>query len=286
MSDIASPESATASFTAVSAWTASGTSAVRETFEKPTPLTATLHRFSHIGGFSKNLANAKGAKDTRRTQRRFDSASALHVLCVAVASFALPNQLELRERDVVVQFLEHDLDAAADLRLGVFGVQQISGHQRARRIIELDDDAGVGHRGREALVAGVIHDRVGVDRADAAHGLESEVGGDASRAGRVRRVLEMPATLTALQFDDPALRRVPKRLGPLVRHRDRPGHLAPVAHDYFFPRSLRCAGKGIGGSSALPPLGTGASRGGERLSSSSATMLRISGKPGGALRPN
>ncbi|TMJ72099.1 MAG: hypothetical protein E6G73_13650 [Alphaproteobacteria bacterium] len=48
MSDICSPESATASFTAVSAWTASGTSAVRETFEKPTPLTATLHRFSHI----------------------------------------------------------------------------------------------------------------------------------------------------------------------------------------------------------------------------------------------
>src|SRR6266404_5163969 len=49
MSDISSPESATASFTAASACAASGMSAVRETFEKPTPLTATLHRFSHMG---------------------------------------------------------------------------------------------------------------------------------------------------------------------------------------------------------------------------------------------
>src|SRR6266853_5888270 len=51
MSDISSPESATASLTAVSAWAASGTSAERLTFEKPTPLTATLHRFSHIWAF-------------------------------------------------------------------------------------------------------------------------------------------------------------------------------------------------------------------------------------------
>src|ERR1700719_1877929 len=48
MSDIARPESATASLTAVSACAASGMSAVRETLEKPTPLTATLHRFSHM----------------------------------------------------------------------------------------------------------------------------------------------------------------------------------------------------------------------------------------------
>src|SRR6266478_2147547 len=48
MSDISSPESATASLTAVSAWAASGSSAERVTWEKPTPLTATLHRFSHM----------------------------------------------------------------------------------------------------------------------------------------------------------------------------------------------------------------------------------------------
>src|SRR6516225_10890749 len=48
MSDICRPESATASFTAVSACAASGISAERVTFEKPTPLTATLHRFSHM----------------------------------------------------------------------------------------------------------------------------------------------------------------------------------------------------------------------------------------------
>jgi hypothetical protein len=49
MSGISSPESATASFTAVSAWAASGISAERVTFEKPTPLTAILQRFSHMG---------------------------------------------------------------------------------------------------------------------------------------------------------------------------------------------------------------------------------------------
>src|ERR1700693_4194316 len=48
MSDISRPESATASLTAVSAWAASGMSAERVTWENPTPLTATLHRFSHI----------------------------------------------------------------------------------------------------------------------------------------------------------------------------------------------------------------------------------------------
>src|SRR5437588_9038562 len=52
MSDRLRPESATASLTAVSAWAASGMSAERETLEKPTPLTATLHRFSHIGSLS------------------------------------------------------------------------------------------------------------------------------------------------------------------------------------------------------------------------------------------
>ena len=44
----AAPNSATASFTAVSACAASGISAERVTLEKPTPLTATLHRFSHM----------------------------------------------------------------------------------------------------------------------------------------------------------------------------------------------------------------------------------------------
>ena len=49
MSDMARPESATAPLTASSAWAASGISAERVTFENPTPLTATLHRCSHMG---------------------------------------------------------------------------------------------------------------------------------------------------------------------------------------------------------------------------------------------
>src|SRR5882762_6870709 len=74
MSDILRPESATASLTAVSAWAASGMSAERVTLEKPTPLTATLHRFSHISVIllgTRILVNAKDAMGTQRTRRRF-----------------------------------------------------------------------------------------------------------------------------------------------------------------------------------------------------------------------
>ena len=48
LSDIARPESSTAPLTASSACAASGTSAERVTRENPTPLTATLHRCSHM----------------------------------------------------------------------------------------------------------------------------------------------------------------------------------------------------------------------------------------------
>ena len=139
-------------------------------------------------------------------------------------------EAKLRQGDVVVQFLEHDLYAPPDLRLGKFSIEQIARHQGAGRVVELDDDAGVRHCRREALIARVVHDRVGVDRAEPARRLEFEVRRDAPGAGRVRRMLKMPAALAALQFQDTSLRRIPERLRPLVRHRDRPGHLAPVAH--------------------------------------------------------
>src|SRR5437870_1504216 len=133
MSDICSPESATASFTAASAWAASGISAERVTWEKPTPLTATLHRFSHIVASPPSLGRRRARKP------------------------------ELRQGDVVVELLEDDFDAPPDLRLGIRRFQQVAGKQRAGRIVELDDDAGVGHSGREAFVPGVIHDGVSVD---------------------------------------------------------------------------------------------------------------------------
>src|SRR5712671_4142516 len=214
MSDICSPESATASLTAVSAWAASGTSAERVTLEKPTPLTATLHRFSHMGLFS-----SLGRRRARKAK--------------------------LRQCDVVVQLFEDDLDAPPDLRLGMRRLEQVAGEQRAGRIVEFDDDAGVGHRRREAHVARVVHDSVGVDFPATAHGLEFQVRRDALGTGRVRGVLEMPAALAALQFQNAPLGRIPEWSRPLVRHRDRPGHLAPVAHwrDYpssaLIPMSLR-----------------------------------------------
>src|SRR5262245_64015246 len=48
MADMSSPESSTAALTASSARAARGTSADRVNFEYPTPLTATLHLFSHM----------------------------------------------------------------------------------------------------------------------------------------------------------------------------------------------------------------------------------------------
>src|SRR5579884_4408234 len=109
MSSRCNPESATASLTAVSACTASGVSAERVTLEKPTPLTATLHRFSHMGPPSLGRCRAREPK--------------------------------LRQGDVVVQCLEDDLDAPPDLRLGIGRVQQIADEQCAGRVVELDDDA-------------------------------------------------------------------------------------------------------------------------------------------------
>src|SRR5258707_15254029 len=72
MSDISSPESATASLTAVSAWAASGISAERVTWENPTPLTATLHRFSHIWPlpFTRTLQNNVSFRDAAQRQAR------------------------------------------------------------------------------------------------------------------------------------------------------------------------------------------------------------------------
>src|SRR5271169_3432409 len=101
MSDICSPESATASLTAVSAWAASAMSAERVTFEKPTPLTATLHRFSHMSPLSPSLGRRRAC------------------------------EAELRQGDVVVQLLEHDFDAPPDLGLGILRSQQVAGEQCA-----------------------------------------------------------------------------------------------------------------------------------------------------------
>src|SRR5262249_45002336 len=171
MSESSNPESATASLTAVNAWAASGISAERVTLEKPTPLTATLHRFSHMGPLLRRRAR----------------------------------QVELRQGDLGGQFLEHDLDAPPDLGFGILRFQKIAGEQCAGRIVELDDDAGVGHSRGEALVASVIHDRIGVDFSQTAYRLEFQVCRDALGAGRIGRVLEMPAALAALQFQNAAL---------------------------------------------------------------------------------
>src|SRR5437667_11540211 len=96
MSDMASPESSTAPFTASSACAARGISAERVTREKPTPLTATLHRCSHMQPVSLSV-----------------------------------RQPELRQRDVGVQRLEDHLHAPPHLRLGVGRFEQVGRQQRA-----------------------------------------------------------------------------------------------------------------------------------------------------------
>src|SRR3989442_12260895 len=191
-----SPESSTAPLTASSACAARGISAERVTRENPTPLTATLHRCSHM-----RRVSLRGVR-----------------------------QAELRQRDVVVQRLEDHLHATPDLRLRVGSLEQIGGEQRSRRVVELYDDARVGNGRGESSVTGVVHDRVSVDGALAGDGFEREVGRHAVHASRVRRMLEALARLTALQRQHSSPRRVPERLRPLVRDGDRPGHLAPVGH--------------------------------------------------------
>src|SRR5215831_5639438 len=209
MSEMASPESATAPRTASSACAASGTSAERVTREKPTPLTATLHRCSHMRRISSKLPR-------------------------------VGREAELRQGELVVQRLEDHLDAAPHLRLGIGRLQEVGGQQGARRVVELHDDARVGNRRREALVAGVIHDRVRVDRAPAADRLERQIGRHAAHAGRVRRVLEVPAALASLQLKLAAPGRVPERLRPLVGDGNRAGHTAPVAQRHAFRAGSRC----------------------------------------------
>src|SRR6266540_2146193 len=199
MSDRASPESSTAPLTASSACAARGISAERVTRENPTPLTATLHRCSHMRPISLRL---------RRAVR----------------------QPELRQRDVGVQRLEDYLYATPHLRLRVRGLHQIAGQQCSRRVVGLHDDARVRNGRGKSPVTGVVHDRVGVDGALAADRLEREVDRHAVYAGRVRRMLEAPARLAALQRQHAPLGRFPEGFRPFVRDWNRPGHLAPFAH--------------------------------------------------------
>src|SRR5262249_12700483 len=159
MSAIASPLSATAPFTASSAWAARGISAERVTLEKPTPLTATLQRFSHMP--------------------------------LSLFSRRRIGQTKLRQRDISVERFEDDLDPTSDLRLRIGRAEKIAGEQGAGRLVEFHDDAGVGDSGGKAFVAGVVHDGVGVDGAGAAHGLELQIYAHALDAGRIRRMLEM-----------------------------------------------------------------------------------------------
>src|SRR6185437_432872 len=116
----------------------------------------------------------------------------------------------------IVELLEHDFHAAAHLCLANRGSQQIADHECARRIVELDDDRGVGHCRREALVAGVVHDRVGINRAYPAYGLELQIDADALHTGGVGRMLEAAAALATLQLERAASRRLPEWPGPLV----------------------------------------------------------------------
>src|SRR5262245_27115769 len=98
MSSMARPESSTAPFTACSAWAARGISAERVTLENPTPLTATLHRCSHIWPISSGLRG-------------------------------VAREPELRQGEVVVQPLEDHLDPAPHLRLRVGSLEEIGGEQ-------------------------------------------------------------------------------------------------------------------------------------------------------------
>src|SRR5262245_63219037 len=118
MSDIFRPDSSTAPLTASSAWAASGISAERVTFEKPTPLTAILHRCSHMPIDPPKLVRRGRLRALRQT--------------------------ELRQRDVIVERLENHFHPPPDLRFRVGGVKEVAGRQCSRRGGELADDAWLG----------------------------------------------------------------------------------------------------------------------------------------------
>src|SRR5262245_681624 len=190
MSAIASPESSTAAWTAWSAYSARGTSADRVILEKPTPLTATLHLFSHIQPPLRHCVGAgpSEARSPRLRRRRGASLTAprsprLRRRRGASLTAPLPlrlhlvwHQPELRQGDVIVELLEDHLDAPPHLCLGIGSVQQIASQQGAFRLVEFDNDAGIGYGCRKALVTGMVHDGVGIDGAFALYGFEREVG--------------------------------------------------------------------------------------------------------------
>src|SRR5258705_3581168 len=110
MSDMASPESSTAPFTASSACAARGSSAERVTREKPTPLTATLHRCSHM--------------------RR-----------VSLRPPRVAREPELRQGGVVVQGAKEHLHTTPHPRFRVGGLPQNCGPPSGPRVVEVHRDA-------------------------------------------------------------------------------------------------------------------------------------------------
>src|SRR5215510_15172535 len=78
----------------------------------------------------------------------------------------------------------------------------------------------------------MVHDGVGIDSAFALYGFEREVGGYTVHTGGVRRMLEMAARFAVLQRQHALLGGLPEGLCPLIRDRNWPGHLTPVAHRY------------------------------------------------------
>ena len=108
MSAMASPESSTAPLTASSACAARGISAERVAFENPTPLTAILQRFSHM-------------RHSLRASRNCGS---------VISSFSGWNTTSTRRPTFASVYS---------------ALQQVARHQRAGRVVELDDDARVRH---------------------------------------------------------------------------------------------------------------------------------------------
>ena len=204
---MASPESSTAALTACSACAARGISADRVTWENPTPLTATLHLFSHMRQISFATTDYGASDASRNCGSVMSSFSGWKTTSTRRPTFA-----------------------------SVYGsLQQIAGQQCPGRVVELHDDARVGDGRGKSPVTGVVHDRVGVDAALAADGLELEVDGHAVHTGRVRGMLEVPASLAALQRQHALLGRFPEGLCPLVRDGNRPAS----------PCSSRSCGPGL-----------------------------------------
>src|SRR5215469_5121726 len=129
-----------------------------------------------------------------------------------------PGRAEERERDIVVELLEGDLDRHVELQClgGLWAIDDVGHHTRP--FVELDDGDRIGRR--EARHRAMV-DHIRIEPALAARREHADLARGAGGAERPRREIDLAAGVAALQAQLAGLRAVPEmlRLGCRLRPR-------------------------------------------------------------------